>query len=359
MAISLKSWSGSIEEIYNLIVNDSWVVSYNETSTFDYTPEFLGWYMENPAVRKDDMLVLYDDDELVGFCVCVRRNYLLNGEVVTGLFATALSVKSSDLRKGYGSIMCVEFLKKYKALYQETGEPEVLCYFNDDDRPTSYIFPRANDDIGVTMNKLQKVNLQAKIFSVERLGRIENIKPYEKVLMMITGKYRRYKGEYSQCVEEYNQRHLPRCLELVNKKSAAQDFSPIFEQEELGHYLQYKGFSNTLVFEFENRVIGLIQYRIITLTGKKTTEKFGFIDWLCDQELSKNQAKALISACLDKIKSADVIAAIYCDMPILKDTYLKYFSFLPYPRKVFLSTSVFDKDRYPFDNVVRSYEPIS
>ena len=359
MALTLKPWTGSSEEIYQLLVNTSWVKSYGGRSTFDYTPEFLDWYCKNPIAQPDDKLALYDGDKLVGYCITIRRKYLLKGKIIDGLFITGLSINPDKSKKGYGSTMTLEIIKKYQAENKKHGTPEVLSFFNDDDRPTSRIFPKANREAGTFLTKLAQVNLFAKVFSVEKLKNVEDVKWYESISMSVIGRFGAPKQSYSDQLKQYERKHLDDCLSLINEIAPKQDFCPVFEKEELHHYLQYKNFSNTVVFEAAGQVVGFIQYRLIPLTGKGTKEIFGFIDWVCDQKMDRPQAKSLLNFCLTQMKDSGAIAAMYCDLPALRESKIRSSLFLPYPRKVFLSTSVFDENKVNFNDVKRSYEPLA
>ena len=354
----LEPWRGDYDNLSNF-VNKSWGYSYKNTSSFYFTKDYLQWFMENPIDDKKYQFATYQGNELLTFTSFSKRNYRYQDKVIPGLFATFAAIEPDYMRKKNYYTLGLEVLKILRAEYQLKGEPEIICYYLDHTQPTYQLFSKLGRETGIAFQTICRAKLRAKVFDAAQLEQVENVKFYEKLFIKLMNGIKKYDDRYDKNIMFYEKNNLTDCYSLANIATQRQVFAPHFSMEELDHYFSFRNFSKTLVFVESNSVKGFITYRLMDIYGKNNMKKMALIDWISDQQLNKEERKALVMRCLSEIKKAGCITVMFADLPFLKNSSLNSGGFLPSPRDAYLCCYNFVPEKYNLENIKNAYDILS
>ena len=100
--------------------------------------------------------------------------------------------------------------------------------------------------------------------------------------------------KYRDLIRSYRREDIDQCLKLLNSIKDKVDIAQTFEREELGWLLDFPDISNTIVFEENQQIKGLINYISLESVGI-TTNKYALIDNIYINDLTSEQTKEFLS----------------------------------------------------------------
>jgi hypothetical protein len=183
----------------------------------------------------------------------------------------------------------------------------------------------------------------ARILDLNRVVASEELKTWERMALRIIGAQRAPKRRESVPIREYRAEDLDRCLILLNQYAEKIRLALLWTREDLGIELAYPDVSQTVVYERDGKVEGLINFIYHDHLGK-TKERWAWINHVAYPALSSRERRRFVEAFLCYIQDAGCLGAVEWTRKYYPMEPLYRNRFFPYFRQVNLVAWTFNRE---------------
>jgi len=321
--ISVEPFRGDVEELERMALF-SWRNEYGiESFPNLYRPAFLRFLFDR-IQDKRHLIAAYRGDEIVSFLANLPQRIHFQGKMYRAVYACLMVTKKELLRRGLGKAIINEALR----LNQDYKYDFSLLALEKGHRSTLMI--RKLEESGHPVEWIKRNYVVARILDLARISASENIKMWERAGVKLIGGHRQPKAKSCVSLREYRSEDLDMCLALLNQYKDRIKLALVWDRDELAWELDYPGVSQTLVYEKEGKVEGLINFIYHEHLGK-TKERWAWINHVAYPGLSSRERFGFVQAFLRYIKEADCVGAIewtrkyYPMNPFFRSRFFPYF----------------------------------
>jgi hypothetical protein len=321
--ISIEPFRGDLESLEKM-AHSSWRDEYGISSFPNlYRPAFLR-YLFGRLKEKDHLIAAYRGEEIVSFLANVPHTFHFRSKVCRGILSCLLVTRKEWLRQGLALTTINEGLRlnqKYKYDFS-------LATFETGHRSTLMVKKLRAE--GQRLEWMKRLHVVARILDLPRVAASEGIKLWERAAIKIVGGSRRPGKGGEGAVREYRPEDLDDCLSLFNSYQEKVELARVWDQDELSWELAYPDVSQSLVYEKDGRVKGLINFIYHDHLGK-TREKWAWINHVAYFNLTERERISFINAFLRYLKEKDCIGVIewtkkyYPQRPFYRAHFFPYF----------------------------------
>lgn len=321
--ISVEPFRGDVEELERMALF-SWRNEYGiESFPNLYRPAFLRFLFDR-IQDKRHLIAAYRGDEIVSFLANLPQRIHFQGKMYRAVYACLMVTKKELLRQGLGKAIINEALR----LNQDYKYDFSLLALEKGHRSTLMI--RKLEESGHPVEWIKRNYVVARILDLARISASENIKMWERAAVKLIGGHRQPKAKPYVSLREYRSEDLDMCLALLNQYKDRIKLALVWDRDELAWELDYPGVSQTLVYEKEGKVEGLINFIYHEHLGK-AKERWAWINHVAYPGLSSRERFGFVQAFLRYIKEADCVGAIewtrkyYPMNPFFRSRFFPYF----------------------------------
>jgi len=334
--ISIEPFRGDYEELQKM-AHLSWRDEYGMDSFPNfYRPEFLRFLFERKS-KKPFLLAAYRGNEIVSFLANLSQSFNLRGKMCRAVYSCLMVTRKEWLRKGLGNAIIQEALKNNKELNCDFA----LLTLEPGHRSTHMI--NKLKESGSPVEFVKKNHVIARILDYDRVIRSENLKTWEKAVLKLIGAHRKPQPNPTISLREYRAEDLDACLGLLNGYQSRVSLSLVWKREELGQELDHPDVSQTLVFERDGEVKGVINFIYHEHLGY-TRERWAWINHVAFPDLTGRERKGFVQAFLKYAKDAGCIGAVEWMRNYYTQTSFFRARFFPYFRSVNLVSWTLNPD---------------
>lgn len=300
--ISIEPFRGDLEGLERM-AHTSWRDEYGVSSFPNfYRPAFLE-YLCGQLEHKDHLIAAYRGAEIVSFLANVPHTFEFRGRTCHGTLSCLLVTRKEWLRRGLALAVIREALR----LNQHYRYDFALATFETGHRSTLML--RKLQAEGHRLEWMKKLHVIARVLDLRRAASSEGLKRWEKAAIRLIGGNRRIGGGETGSVREYRPGDLDDCLSLINSYRERIELARLWQKDELAWELAYPGVSQTLVYEKNGRVEGLLNFITHDHLGR-TTERWAWMNHVAYFNLSPRERLSFIRIFLRYIKKKDCLGAI-------------------------------------------------
>ncbi len=321
--ISIEPFRGDIEGLERMALS-SWRDEYGiESYPNLYRPDFLRFLFDR-IQDKTHLIAGYRGEEIVSFLANLPRRMSFRGKTYRSVYTCLLVTRKELLRKGMASAIVDEALK----LNRDYKYDFSLLALEKGHRSTSMV--KKLEESGHPVGWVKQFSVVARVLDLKRVFASEELKAWERAALRLIRVHRPPKAESRSQLREYRGEDINACLTLLNQYKDKVELARVWDREELAWELDYPGVSQTLVYEREGRIEGLINFITHDHHGK-TRERWAWINHVAYPELSPGERYEFIQAFLRYIKDAGCIGAVewtrgyYPMAPLFRSRFFPYF----------------------------------
>lgn len=321
--VSIEPFRGDLEGLEKM-AHSSWRDEYGVSSFPNlYRPAFLR-YLFGRLKQKDHLLAAYRGEEIISFLANLPHTFHFQGKICRGILSCLLVTRREWLRQGLALTTINEGLRlnqKYKYDFS-------LATFETGHRSTLMVKKLQAE--GQRLEWMKRLNVVARILDLRRVAASEGIKIWERAAIKIIGGSRKPGKGGEGAVREYRPDDLDACLSLFNSYKDTIELARVWDRDELAWELAYQDVSQTLVFEKDGRVAGVINFIYHDHLGK-TKERWAWINHVAYLSLIEREQISFIKAFLRYLKDKDCIGVIewtkkyYPQRPLYRARFFPYF----------------------------------
>lgn len=300
--ISIEPFRGDLEALEEM-AHSSWRDEYGVLSFPNfYRPAFLK-YLCGRLEHKDHLIAAYRGAEIVSFLANVPHTFDFRGRTCRGTLSCLLVTRKEWLRRGLALAVIREALR----LNQRYRHDFALATFETGHRSTLML--RKLQSEGNRLERMKKLHVIARVLDLGRAASSEGLKRWEKAAIRLIGGNRRIRGGETGFAREYRPDDLDSCLSLINSYRERIELARLWQRDELAWELAYPGVSQTLVYEKNSRVEGLLNFITHEHLGR-TTERWAWMNHVAYFNLSPQERASFVRAFLRYIKEKDCLGAV-------------------------------------------------
>lgn len=345
--VSIETFRGDFHALEKMALA-SWREEYGEDSfPHFYRPAFLHFLTDRISDQRH-IIAAYRREEIIGFMANLPQKLWFGGDIHMAVYSCLLVVKKEYLRRGLATAMIQEALRLSER-YQYSFS---LLTLEKGHGSTELMKKMA--EAGQPMHFVKKIRVIARILDLERVSQSEKLRGWERAAIRIIGGSRPPSWKYDPLIREYRVEDLEDCLILLNRYQENTPLALIWDRNSLAKELAYPGVSQTLIFEKNQRVEGLVNFIFHEHVGKKT-ERWAWVNHVAYPGLSQQERVGFVHAFLSFARRNGCIGAI--------EWTRGYYSLGPFYRAHFFpyfrSVSMFSWSLNPevvIENVPRVYE---
>jgi GNAT superfamily N-acetyltransferase len=323
--VSIEPFRGDLENLERM-AHLSWRDEYGAASFPNfYRPDFLRFLFDRiPQAEKDHLIAAYRGDEIVAFLANLPQRFHFRGKIYRAIYSCLLVTRKEFLRQGMAIALIQEALRTnrkynydFSLLTLETGH-----------RSTKLMDKFKGE--GQRLEWVRKTNVIARILDLGRVGYSEGLKGWEKAAIKLLGSHRPPKKTPDVALRKYKPADVDQCLALVDRYKETVTLALAWDKKDLGWELDYPGVSETLVYEKEGRVQGMINFIRHEHLGK-TKEPWAWINHVAYPDLSGGERYEFVQAFLKNIQEAGFVGTIewnrkyYPLRPFYRSRFFPYF----------------------------------
>ena len=334
--VSIEPFRGDYENLERMAIQ-SWREEYGEASFPNfYKPAFLRYMFERlkPGER-ELLLAAYRGEEILGFLGNVPQKFEYRGRVYPATYSCLLVVRRDALRQGLASSLIGEALRandrhrfSFSFFGLETGH-----------RSTKMVEKFVRE--GRRVEWVRKFRVIARLLDLDRVAASEGMKSWERAAVKAWGGHRPPRLEGAVELREYKPADLDGCFALLDRYRRSVTLSLVWDREELARELLYPGVVQTLVYEKDGRIRGLVNF-IYHDHLAKTTERWAWVHHLAYPDLEARERLDFVHAFLRYIRDAGCLGAIEWTRGYYSQGAFYRARFFPYLRAVNLCAWIFD-----------------
>jgi len=321
--ISIEPFRGDYENLEQMAFS-SWRDEYGLASFPNlYQPEYLKFLFE-PIKDKRHLITAYRGNEIVAFFASLPRRYHFQGKIYRGVLSCLLVTRKEFLRQGLALAIIDQALKLNRSFNYDFA----LLYLETGHRSTRMI--EKLKQAGQPVEWVKRMSVLGRVLDLKKVSESESLKRWERAMIRIVRADQPPPAVASELVRGYQPKDLEQCLALLNQYQERVTLARVWEREELSGELAYPEISQTLVYEKNGKIAGLINWTYHLHLGR-TKERWAWLNHISYPGLSASERLALIQAFLAYIKTAGCIGAIewtkkyYPMTPIYRAHFFPYF----------------------------------
>ncbi len=334
--VSIETFRGDLEGLEKM-AHSAWRNEYGiESFPNLYRPEFLRFVFDR-LEDKTHLIAAYRGNEIISFMANLPRRFSIDGKIYRGVYTCLLVTRKEFLRQGIAQALIQEALRLNKKYQYDLS----LYALEKGHRSTQLI--RKLEATGNPVQWLKRNYVIARVLDLDRAAESEGLKSWEKAAIRLIGAQKAPKKRDSFPMREYREEDLDRCLTLLNQYAEKIRLAVVWDREELGVELDYPDVSQTLVYEKEEKVEGLINFIYHDHLGKSKA-RWAWINHVAYPALSSRERKRFVEAFLCYIRQAGCLGAVEWTRKYYPMEPLYRNRFFPYFRYVNLVAWTFNKD---------------
>ncbi len=326
------NWSYSWEKVYNELMEDVWKIGYNNQVMYDIVPEFMEWTFNQ---SRDILVGAYDQGRLAGFLGGNYRQVRWGGQSVDVYLAHLYCVARAFRHGRVGYKLLTQLLQ---TVFSRNPHALILGYL-DDGHETDQSFQRFLKLTPYAGRRLLRTNFYTKILNLKQVDGAEPFTGIDRLGLLAP--VRRWiehipKASFTNSlIRPYRPDDLTACLGLLNQYQHKPSLKLIrvWTGEELAKQLKYKDISHTWVCERRGRVVGLLNYYVMTLRGKINIQ-VAILDDVHFDQMTLAEQKSMLTAALTHLKTQHITAMITQHAAYFPKVAFKWARFITYPRYI-------------------------
>jgi hypothetical protein len=285
------------------MAHTSWRDEYGISSFPNfYRPAFLR-YLFGRTREKDHLIAAYRGGEIVSFMGNIPHSFQFRGRIYRGTWSCLLVTRKELLRQGHAVAIINEALRinqKYKYDF-------ALATFETGHRSTLML--RKLQAEGNRLEWMKRIRVIARILDLRRVGASEGLKTWEKAAVKLIGGNRRPRKGGEVSVREFRPEDLAACLVLFNSYRDKIELARVWEADELAWELDCPDVAQTLVYEKDGQVAGVINFIRHDHLGK-SKERWAWINHVAYPDLAPRERFLFVQAFLRFVRGQGCIGAI-------------------------------------------------
>lgn len=324
--INIEAFRGDLEGLERM-AHSAWRDEYGiESFPNLYRPEFLR-YVFDRIEDKEHLIAAYRGDEIVSFLANLPRRYSVDSKIYRGVYSCLLVTRKELLRQGIAQALIDKALQLNKRLQYDFS----IYALEGGHRSTQLV--KKLEATGHPVRWLRRNYVIARILDLKRAAVSEGLKKWEQTAIRIIRAQRPPNNNDSVPMREYRAEDLDRCLHLLNRYADRIRLALVWDREELGIELDYPDVSQTLVYEKDGKVEGLINFIYHDHLGHRK-ERWAWINHVAYPALSSRERKHFVEAFLCYIKDAGCLGAVewirkyYPMEPLYRCRFFPYFRYV-------------------------------
>lgn len=334
--ISIEPFRGDLAGL-QAMAHFSWRDEYGIDSFPDfYRPAFLRFLFDR-IKDKNLLIAAYQGDQIVSFLANLPQRFMVRGESCNAVYSCLMVTRKELLRKGLGQAVIEEALKINKM-----GKYDFSLLTLEAGHRSTYMIEKLKA-AGSPVEQVKKNYVLARILDLERVNSSENLKKWEAAVLKLLSMARRPKVSAAIKLREYNSEDLAACCELLNSYQHTVDLALVWEPAELGIELEYPDVSQTLIYEQDGKIKGLINFIYHDHLGKNK-ERWAWINHVAFPALSQKERYYFFQAFLQYAREMECIGAIEWTRKYYPLGALYRSRFFPYFRAVNLVSWTFNPE---------------
>ena len=321
--IEIEAFKGDLEGLEKM-AHIAWRDEYGiESFPNFYRPAFLR-YVFDRIEDKNHLMAAYRGDEIVSFMANLPRLYSVDGKTYKGVYSCLLVTRKELLRKGIAQALIDKALDLNK-----TAQYDLSIYALEGGHRSTQLIKKL-EATGNPVRWLRRNYVIARVLDLKQAAASEGLKGWEKAAIRIIGAERKPKKRDDVPMREYRPEDLPRCLDLLNRYADKIRLALVWNKEELAVELDYPDVSQTVVYEKNGKVEGLINFIYHDHLGN-TKERWAWINHVAYHALSNRERRHFVGAFLCYIQDAGCLGAVewvrkyYPMEPLYRNRFFPYF----------------------------------
>ena len=334
--ISIEPFRGDLEALQQMAIS-SWRDEYGLSSFPNlYRPAFIRFLMDC-VPDKRHFLAAYRGSDIVSFFANLPRNFHFRGKVFRAVLSCLIVTSKEMLRRGLALSIVKEALK----LNKEFNYDFALLYLESGHRSTFMV--KKFEEAGHPVEWIKKMHVLGRILDLNRVSNSEGLKAWERAAIKILGGDAAPKSDSSLKLRNYRPEDLNLCLNLLNQYQEKVRLARVWDRGELAWELNFPDVSETLIYEKNGRVEGLINF-LSHYHLSKTNEKWAWINHVAYPNLTTRERRAFINAFLLYIMEEGCVGALEWTKKYYPLRPLYYAHFFPYFRSLNLYSWTFNPE---------------
>lgn len=345
--INIETFRGDLEDLERM-AHSAWRDEYGiESFPNLYRPEFLRFVFDR-IEDKNHLIAAYRGGEIVSFMANLPRRFGIDGKIFRGVYSCLLVTRKELLRKGIAQALIDEALELNKQARYDLS----IFALEKGHRSTQLV--KKLEATGNPVHWLRRNSVIARILDLDRVAASEELRTWERMALRIIDAQRAPKKRDSVPIREYRAEDLDRCLTLLNQYADRIRLALIWDREDLKIELAYPDVSQTVVYEKEGNVEGLINFIYHDHLGK-TKERWAWINHVAYPALTERERRMFVEAFLCYIREAGCLGAVEWTRKYYPMGPLYRNRFFPYFRQVNLVAWIFNRE-ISFTKIPAVYE---
>jgi GNAT superfamily N-acetyltransferase len=334
--IDIEAFRGDLEGLEKM-AHSAWRDEYGiESFPNLYRPEFLKFLFDR-IEDKNHLIAAYRGDEIVSFLANLPRCFSIDGKIYRGVYSCLLVTRKEFLRQGIAQALIDKVLELNKRAEYDLS----IFALEKGHRSTQLV--KKLEATGHPVHWLKRNSVIARVFDIKRIGASEGLKTWEKVALHTIGAQRPPRKRESVPFRLFRAEDLDRCVTLLTQYAGKIPLALVWDRDDLGIELDYPDVSQTVVYEKEGKVEGLINFIYHDHLGK-TKERWAWINHVAYPSLTNLERKRFVEAFLCYIKEAGCLGAVEWTRKYYPMEALYRNRFFPYFRQVNIVAWTFHKD---------------
>ena len=337
-AYTIETFRGDFEALERM-AHASWKDEYGEASFPNfYRPAFIRFLIDRiPAEKRDHVVAAYRGDQIIAFFANLPQKFSFDGRMFEAAYSCLLVTRKEDFRRGVAAAVIHRALE----ISRKNGYDFALFTLETGHRSTKMMAKINKDE--QRMEWVRKTGVVARILDLPKAAYSERLKGYEKAALKIIGAHRPPRRAGLLPLREFRPEDLDGCLALLNGYKDSLRLALVWDRKDLEWELHCPDVSQTLVYEKDGRIAGLVNFILHDHLGR-TIERWAWINHLAFPGLSKAERAAFIRSYLVRIKDAGFIGTIEWTRRNYPTGALYRNRFFPYPRGVNQMSWTFNPD---------------
>ena len=334
---SIEAFRGDYEALERM-AHASWRDEYGEASFPNfYRPAFLRYLIERiPGEKRDHVVAAYRGDEIIAFFLNLPQSFSLEGKIRRGVYSCLLVTRREDYRRG----VALAVIRRALEISRSYDYDFSLFTLETGHRST-----RMMDKVAAEgrMERIRKTGVVARILDFPRAVYSEGLKGPETAALRLIGAHRPPRRKGLLPIRKYRPSDLDGCLALLNEYQRTLRLALVWDREELGWELDCPDVSQTLVYEKDGRLAGLVNFILHDHLGR-SVERWAWVNHLAFPGLPPEERAAFIRSYLVAVQDAGFAGTVEWKRRNYPVRTLYRNRFFPYPRGVNQMSWTFNPD---------------
>jgi GNAT superfamily N-acetyltransferase len=309
------------------MAHTSWRDEYGVASFPNfYKPAFLK-YILGRIEDRNLLMAAYKGDEIVSFFANLPHRFHFKGKIYRGVLTCILVTRKEQLRRGIAEAMIRQAVDYNKQVRYDFA----LLTLESGHRSTRLV--KKLERAGGPLSFVKKQHIVVRILDLDRVSASEGMKGWERAAIKLWRAHVPPTSGVRLPLREYRPEDIDDCLALLNRYKDHVTLARVWDRDELAWELFCPGVSQTLVYEKDGRVKGLINFIYYDHLGK-TSERWAWFNHVAFPGLASRERCAFIRSYLHYIHAAGCVGTVEWTRKYYPLGPLYRSRFFPYPRSV-------------------------